>query len=49
MQLVGQITRMRHLVEYGDEDRGKTVHYASRWVNSAGKGPWSEIVSAIIP
>jgi hypothetical protein len=49
MQLVEQVSRLRHLVEYPAKDRGKNVSYAARWVNSAGKGPWSEIVSAIIP
>jgi SLT domain-containing protein len=43
------ITRPRHLLEYKDEDLGKNVWYAGQWVNSARKGPWSEIASALIP
>jgi hypothetical protein len=49
MQLVEQVSRLRHLVEYPASDHGKNVSYAARWVNTAGKGPWSEIVSALIP
>ena len=50
MQFVEMATRSPHLVQYGAADRSKTVSYASRWVNSRGeKGPWSEIVSAIVP
>jgi hypothetical protein len=31
-------------------DRGKTLYFALRWENTRGeKGPWSEILSAIIP
>ncbi|MDR0667601.1 MAG: hypothetical protein LBF90_03160 [Prevotellaceae bacterium] len=31
-------------------DRGKTVYFAVRWENNRGeKGPWSEILSAIVP
>jgi hypothetical protein len=49
MQLIEVVTRLHHTVAYSPEDRGKMAWYASRWVNSAGKGPWSEIVSALIP
>ena len=32
------------------EQRGKTVYFAARWQNRWGElGPWSEIVSAVIP
>jgi hypothetical protein len=32
------------------EQRGKTLFYAMRWENNIGqKGPWSEILSVIIP
>jgi hypothetical protein len=31
-------------------ERGKTVYFALRWENTRGeKGPWSEIMNAIIP
>jgi hypothetical protein len=50
MQLVELATRSPHTLEYASTDRGKTVWYAVRWVNTRGeKGPWSEIVMAIIP
>jgi hypothetical protein len=35
---------------FREEDRGKTVYMAGRWKNTRQKeGPWSGIVSAIIP
>jgi hypothetical protein len=35
---------------FREEDRGKTVYMAGRWRNSSPKGgPWSGIVSAVIP
>jgi hypothetical protein len=35
---------------FREEDRGKTVYMAGRWRNSnPAEGPWSGIVSAIIP
>jgi hypothetical protein len=50
MQFVGLVTRSPHTLEYTSADRGKMVWYATRWVNTRGeKGPWSEIVSAIVP
>jgi hypothetical protein len=50
MQLVEPATRSPHTLEYTSAGRGKTVWYASRWVNTRGsKGPWSKIVSAIVP
>jgi hypothetical protein len=37
-------------LEFDEADRGKTVHFCMRWENTRGeKGPWGEIVSAIIP
>jgi hypothetical protein len=36
------------VVQYGDEDAGKTAYYIGRWVNAEEKGPWSETVSATI-
>jgi hypothetical protein len=37
-------------LEFSGHDRGKTVYFALRWENTAGKkGPWSEIRSAMIP
>jgi hypothetical protein len=37
-------------LDFDENDRGKTVYFCLRWEsNSGGKGPWSEIVSAIIP
>jgi hypothetical protein len=43
-------TRSPFTLEFDDELRGKTVYFCLRWENTRGtKGPWSEIVSAIIP
>ena len=38
------------VIEFEEEDRGKTFWYAVRWENTTGqKGPWSDIMSALIP
>ncbi|MDR1984036.1 MAG: hypothetical protein LBQ28_04340 [Prevotellaceae bacterium] len=37
-------------LEFNESERGQTVWFCLRWENTRGeKGPWSEIVSAIIP
>jgi hypothetical protein len=49
MQLVTMATRSPHTLEYLSTERGQLVWYVTRWVNSRGeKGPWGEVVSAII-
>lgn len=41
--------RSPYIIEYEDEDAGKTAYYMLRWVNSRGEtGPWSQTVSATI-
>jgi hypothetical protein len=43
-------TRSPFTLEFTGEQRGKTVYFCLRWENTRGeKGPWSEIVSAIVP
>jgi hypothetical protein len=43
-------TRTPHVLEFTEEERGKTVYVAVCWQNEKGqKGPWSEIESAIVP
>jgi hypothetical protein len=43
-------TRTPFMLEFDDDLRGKTVYFCLCWENTKGeKGPWSEIVSAIIP
>jgi hypothetical protein len=43
-------TRTPHVLEFTEEERGKTVYVAICWQNEKGeKGPWSEIESAIVP
>ena len=43
-------TRTPHILEFTEEERGKTVYVAISWQNEKGeKGPWSEIESAIVP
>jgi len=50
MQLVELVLRSPHIVEYTSAERGQTVWYFVRWVNTRGeKGPRSEIISAIVP
>jgi hypothetical protein len=35
---------------FTEAERGKRVYFAARWENSGGKkGPWSDVISAIIP
>lgn len=39
-----------HTLTFDENQRGKTVYFALRWENTRGeKGPWSQIVSSIIP
>jgi hypothetical protein len=43
-------TRAPFALEFDESERGRTVYFCLRWENTRGeKGPWSEIVSAIIP
>jgi hypothetical protein len=43
-------TRSPFTLEFSESDRGKTVGICLRWENTTGeKGPWSEILLAIIP
>ncbi|MDR1222738.1 MAG: hypothetical protein LBL07_07675 [Tannerella sp.] len=43
-------TRSPFELMFDESDRGKTVYFCLRWENTRGeKGPWSEIVMAIIP
>jgi hypothetical protein len=43
-------TRTPLTLEFEESQRGKRVYFCLRWENTRGeKGPWSEIVSAIIP
>jgi hypothetical protein len=43
-------TRSPFTIEFQDGQRGQTVWFCLCWENSKGeRGPWSEIVSAVIP
>jgi hypothetical protein len=43
-------TRTPHILEFIEEERGKTVYVVICWQNEKGElGPWSEIESAIVP
>jgi hypothetical protein len=43
-------TRSPFRISFENDQRGKTVYFALRWENTRGeRGPWSEIMSAIIP
>jgi hypothetical protein len=43
-------TRTPFTLEFDQNQRGKTVYFCLCWENTRGeKGPWSEIVSAIVP
>jgi hypothetical protein len=38
------------ILEFNESQRGKNVYFCLRWENTRGeKGPWSEIISAIVP
>jgi hypothetical protein len=38
------------VLEFDEEDRGKTLFFALRWENTRGeKGPWTEIMHVVIP
>jgi hypothetical protein len=38
------------ILDFEEEERGKRVFFAARWVNNTAQpGPWSEIESAIVP
>jgi hypothetical protein len=44
------VKRHKTVRVYSETERGKPVYYAGRWQNEKGeKGPWGDIVSAIIP
>jgi hypothetical protein len=43
-------TKTPLILTFEESDRGKRVYFCLRWENTKGeKGPWGEIVSAIIP
>ena len=43
-------TRSPYTLEFSGDKRGHTVWFVLRWESTRGdKGPWSEIVSAIVP
>jgi hypothetical protein len=43
-------TRSPFLIDFVESDRGKRVYFCLVWENTRGeKGPWSEIVMAVIP
>jgi hypothetical protein len=43
-------TRSPFTLTFDESDRTKTVYFCLRWENTRGeKGPWSEIVMAVIP
>ena len=43
-------TRSRHIFSFEESLRGKTVYFVLRWESNRGeKGPWSDILRAIIP
>jgi len=55
----GHISELPHLetatanpitLTFEDEERGKKIYYAARWLNNTAQpGPWSDIESAFIP
>jgi hypothetical protein len=43
-------THTPHTFTFDGDDRGRTVYFCLRWENTRGqRGPWSEVVSAIVP
>jgi hypothetical protein len=55
----GQISDLPHFenetsnpitLDFEEEERGKRIFFAARWVNNTAQpGPWSELLSAIVP
>ncbi|MDR1525582.1 MAG: hypothetical protein LBS79_10080 [Tannerella sp.] len=44
------VTRSPGNLDFSPGERGRIVYLAGRWQNRRGElGPWSEIVSAVIP
>jgi hypothetical protein len=43
-------TKTPHILEFDENQRGKTVYIVACWENTRGeKGPWSDILKAVIP
>ncbi|MDR2563587.1 MAG: hypothetical protein LBC98_06565 [Prevotellaceae bacterium] len=43
-------SRASHILKFDEAQRGKTIYIILRWDSTRGdKGPWSEIISTIIP
>lgn len=43
-------TRSPHVLQFSEADAGRTAHYRLRWINAKGEaGPWSDMVTAVIP
>ncbi|MDR2471991.1 MAG: DUF4744 domain-containing protein [Tannerella sp.] len=43
-------TRTPHTFNFNEQQRGKSIYFCLRWeTNKGDKGPWSEILKAIIP
>jgi len=43
-------TKTPFMLSFDEDDSGKRVYFCARWENKRGeKGPWSEIVGAVIP
>jgi hypothetical protein len=44
------VTRSPLYLAFSGHDRGRRIYLAARWENSRGaKGPWTEIMSAVVP
>jgi hypothetical protein len=44
------VTRSPLCLAFAGQDRGRWIHLAARWKNRRGKvGPWTEIISAVVP
>ncbi len=49
-EFVAVDTKTPYLMEFDPAQAGQTAHWVARWVNTRGeRGPWSDVVSAIIP
>jgi len=43
-------TRTPHVIEFDETERGRTAYIALCWQNERGiRGPWSEVLSAVVP
>jgi hypothetical protein len=49
MQYLGTDSHSPYTVYFNSDEVGMIVYYRLRWVNRHGTGPWSSLISAVVP